>query len=84
MDRKLEVLKLINEYAVQENSSTLDKVIEQHDFDELAGEIVKLFLISPVISLFVCGHPPKQVYLNDGVWHCEKCGGKWNSIANKL
>ena len=34
-----------------------------------------------VISSFVCGHPPKQTYLNDGVWHCENCGGKWNSIA---
>jgi hypothetical protein len=37
----------------------------------------------PVISSFVCGHPPKQTYLNDGVWHCEKCGGKWESTANK-
>jgi hypothetical protein len=31
----------------------------------------------------VCGHPPNVTYLNDGVWHCEKCGGKWNSLANK-
>jgi len=30
-----------------------------------------------------CGHPPKQTYLLDGTWHCEKCGGKWESIANK-
>ncbi len=39
--------------------------------------------IPAVISSFVCGHPPKQTYLNDGIWHCEKCGGKWKSIANK-
>ena len=32
---------------------------------------------------FVCGHPPNVTYLNEGVWHCEKCGGKWNSLANK-
>ncbi len=37
----------------------------------------------PVISSFVCGHPPKQTYLIDGTWHCEQCGGKWESIANK-
>ena len=32
---------------------------------------------------FVCGHPPKQTYLYEGTWHCEKCEGKWESIANK-
>ncbi|MFN3802170.1 hypothetical protein [Belliella pelovolcani] len=32
---------------------------------------------------FVCGHPPNQTYLNEGTWHCQKCGGKWDSIANK-
>lgn len=32
---------------------------------------------------FVCGHPPKRTYLFDGTWHCEECGGKWESIANK-
>ena len=32
---------------------------------------------------FVCGHPPKETYLLDGTWHCKKCGGKWESIANK-
>lgn len=32
---------------------------------------------------FVCGHPPKRTYLLNGTWHCEECGGKWESIANK-
>ena len=32
---------------------------------------------------FVCGHPPKRTYLLNGTWHCEECGGKWKSIANK-
>ena len=32
---------------------------------------------------FVCGHPPKRTYLLNGIWHCEECGGKWKSIANK-
>jgi hypothetical protein len=32
---------------------------------------------------FVCGHPFNQTYLNEGIWHCEKCGGKWESISNK-
>lgn len=32
---------------------------------------------------FVCAHPPKQTYLIDGIYHCEKCGGKWEGIANK-
>lgn len=39
--------------------------------------------LQSVISSFVCGHPPKQTYLSNGTWHCEKCGGKWESIANK-
>jgi len=49
MEKKTEILNLINEYAVQENSSTLDRVIEEHNFDELAEEVVKLFAI-PVVS----------------------------------
>ena len=32
---------------------------------------------------FVCGHPSKRTYLLNGTWHCEECGGKWKSIANK-
>lgn len=32
---------------------------------------------------FVCSHPPKQIYLFNGIWYCEKCGGKWESIGNK-
>jgi hypothetical protein len=50
---------------------------------DFAQQQVKNLNIPAVISSFVCGHPPKQTYLNDGIWHCEKCGGKWKSIANK-
>ncbi len=32
---------------------------------------------------FVCSHPPKRTYLLNGIWHCEECGGKWESIANE-
>jgi hypothetical protein len=49
MKTKIDVLKLINDYSVQENSSSLDRIIEQHDFDELAEEVVKLFSISDVV-----------------------------------
>jgi len=36
-------------------------------------------------SDYVCGHPPNQTYLNNGIFHCEKCGGKWESLtANYL
>ena len=26
-----------------------------------------------------CAHPPQLTYLNNGVYHCEKCGGSWRS-----
>ena len=32
---------------------------------------------------FVCGHPPNQTYLVDGVYHCQKCNGIWESLAAK-
>ena len=71
---------------LKDNAWEMEKdryVIGLSNIDNIADEVVKLFLIPTAISSFVCGHPPKQTYLNDGVWHCEKCGGKWNSIANK-
>jgi len=55
---------------------TIDKMIES----------IFLFDTPAVVGRsesFVCGHPPKETYLLDGIWHCEKCGGKWKSIANK-
>ena len=51
--------------------------------DEAANEILRLFSVVGRSESFVCGHPPNVTYLNEGVWHCEKCGGKWNSLANK-
>ena len=44
MDKK-EIIKLLEEYAVQEHSNTLNRVIEMQDFDDLADELVKLFSI---------------------------------------
>lgn len=46
---KDKILELINECSVQENSSTLSRVVEEDCFDELAEEIVKLFAM-PVVS----------------------------------
>jgi hypothetical protein len=46
-------------------------------------QILRLFSVVGRSESFVCGHPPNVTYLNDGVWHCEKCGGKWDSLANK-
>lgn len=43
---------------------------------------LRLFAVVGRSESFVCGHPPNVTYLNEGVWHCEKCGGKWNSLAN--
>jgi hypothetical protein len=42
---KKEIIKLLEEYAVQEHSNTLNRVIEMQDFDDLADELVKLFSI---------------------------------------
>jgi hypothetical protein len=50
---------------------------------EAHEEILRLFSVVGRSESFVCGHPPKQTYLLDGTWHCEKCGGEWESIANK-
>jgi len=55
-------------------------------FKWMEQQLLKLFAIPDIVGqskLFVCGHPPKQTYLLNGTWHCEKCGGKWESIANK-
>ena len=58
------------------------------DLAEVQAELdqAKQLLIPRVVGRnesFVCGHPPKRTYLIDGTWHCEECGGKWESIANK-
>ena len=45
--------------------------------------LLRLHFIVGQSESFVCGHPPKRTYLIDGTWHCEECGGKWESIANK-
>ena len=50
---------------------------------EAQTQLLRLLNVVGRSESFVCGHPPKQTYLLDGTWHCEKCGGKWESIANK-
>jgi hypothetical protein len=50
---------------------------------EAQTQLLRLLSVVGRSESFVCGHPPKQTYLLDGTWHCEKCGGKWESIANK-
>lgn len=80
-DKIKEILSNRADYYIDSNGKSHD-IIRGHP-DDIMDEIVKLFAIPAVISSFVCGHPPKQTYLNDGIWHCEKCGGKWKSIANK-
>jgi hypothetical protein len=54
MELKEEILKLFNEYAVQENSSTLDTVIEKKYFNELAEEVVKIISFKPPVIGSVC------------------------------
>lgn len=51
--------------------------------DEAKEQLLLLFSVVGRSESFVCGHPPKRTYLIDGTWHCEECGGKWESIANK-
>lgn len=51
MDKK-EIIKLLEEYAVQEHSNTLNRVIEMQDFDDLADELVKLFSIHIVSNSY--------------------------------
>ena len=51
--------------------------------DEAIDSILRLLSVVGRSESFVCGHPPKRTYLFDGTWHCEECGGKWESIANK-
>ena len=44
-----------------------------------------LLLLSGVgrITSFVCGHPPNKTFLLNGIWYCDECDGKWESLANK-
>lgn len=51
--------------------------------DEAQEQLLHLLSVAGRSKSFVCGHPPKRTYLIDGTWHCEECGGKWESIANK-
>jgi hypothetical protein len=50
---------------------------------EAQAQLLRLFSVVGRSESFVCGHPPKQTYLLNGIYHCDKCGGKWESIANK-
>ena len=72
----------------------LDEYIEEtyswvHQHPKVLMHIVAKWVTEKFVSgqlrseTFVCGHPPKRTYLLNGVWHCEECGGKWESIANE-
>ena len=50
---------------------------------EAQAQLLRLLNVVGQSESFVCGHPPKRTYLIVGTWHCEECGGKWESIANK-
>jgi hypothetical protein len=84
MTKKEQIIELLDRYG---NETDLFKAfITKDEFSNLADDLVKLFAIPDVVGRseqFVCGHPPKQTYLLNGTYHCEKCGGKWESIANK-
>jgi hypothetical protein len=61
----------------------MDFEINKITLQEATKQILLLLNVVGQSESFVCGHPPKRTYLIDGTWHCEECGGKWESIANK-
>ena len=80
------VLRLDGESSGADGEVNLAKELNipvYYSLDELYAACVLNALHEKQEDMFVCGHPPKQTYLIDGIWHCEKCGGKWESIANK-
>ena len=87
---KKDIIKLFQEESFNITTPSGEKIIvvEEESWDVIAETLLsnlkeEALRQPPVISSFVCGHPPNVTYLNNGVWHCEKCGGKWESIANK-
>jgi len=78
------ISKWSNWWILEPKRKQLDEAFEK-ELNELIEREVALRIHDVVgrSESFVCGHPPNVTYLNEGVWHCEKCGGKWNSLANK-
>ena len=78
------ISKWSNWWILAPKRKQLDEAFEK-ELNELIEREVALRIHDVVgrSESFVCGHPPNVTYLNEGVWHCEKCGGKWNSLANK-
>jgi hypothetical protein len=73
---KDKILELINECSVQENSSTLSRVVEEDCFDELAEEIVKLFAIPVVVKSCVHDYETIMFGSTGTMLKCKKCGKK--------
>ena len=71
-DKRIQVMTILQDYFCRDTP-----------LDVATDSILRLFSVVGRSESFVCGHPPNVTYLNEGVWHCEKCGGKWNSLANK-
>lgn len=78
------IRKWSNWWILNPKRKQLDDAFEK-ELNELIEREVALRIHDVVgrSESFVCGHPPKRTYLIDGTWHCEECGGKWESIANK-
>jgi hypothetical protein len=86
MNIQNEVQKIHNQYGMSEKANyKIQLLCEQYAKEYHDSEVKKLNIPAVVgrSESFVCGHPPKRTYLIDGTWHCEECGGKWESIANK-
>ncbi len=86
MINKIKGLRKYTDCSMPSNEAERINKAEVSAYNQAIEDVVKLFAIPDVVGRsesFVCGHPPKRTYLVDGTWHCEECGGKWESIANK-
>ena len=78
------IRKWSNWWMFNPKRKQLDEAFEK-ELNELVQREVALRIhnVARQSEQFACGHPPKRTYLLNGIWHCEECGGKWKSIANK-
>jgi len=78
------ISKWSNWWVLNSKRKQLDEAFEK-ELNELVQREVALRMHDVIgrSETFVCGHPPKRTYLLNDTWHCEECGGKWKSIANK-
>lgn len=72
-----------NWWVLNPKRKQLDEAFEKELNELIEREVALRIGGSLPCETFVCGHPPKRTYLLNGIWHCEECGGKWKSIANK-